>query len=275
MKVNNRIVNKIAREVLSRVNKHHWDENMLLSTDTKFKKLLSFWGPRYARILSLLPDVNERLRLLEIGVGYGALPAMIRQLFPSYEIFGIEQPSRKYLFLREYRQFLEEQNVHLVCSDVTTDGIPFRHRSFDVVTFCDVIEHLPFPPDSALAEIKRVLSPGGYLIISTPNKATLSQRIKFLLGVKINPLPTIGACYDPYRPHIFEYSKHELVNIVSRHKFRIKMVILDKCGTGYNYIPNYTATGVFMNRANAILSGIFSGLRPAIFLVAQKPAQKG
>lgn len=29
-----------------------------------------------------------------------------------------------------------------------------------------------------------------------------------------------------------------------------------------------------MNRANAILSGIFCTARPAIFLVAQKPAQE-
>lgn len=274
MKVNSRLLDEIARDVLSRVSKHRWDDNMLLSTDIKFKKSLSFWGPRYAQILSLLPDVNERLQLLEIGIGYGALAAMIRKLFSYYEIFGIEQTSRKYLLLKEYRQFLEERDIRLICSDVATDGIPFRRCSFDVVTFCDVIEHLSFPLDFALAGIGGALSRGGHLIISTPNETTVPRRIKFLLGIKINPLPIIGACYDPYRPHIFEYSQHELTNIISRHKFRIKMVILDKYGTGYNYIPNYTATGAFMNRANAILSRIFCGLRPAIFLVAQKPAQE-
>ncbi len=268
-------LDSIAREVLSELSRHRWDENMLPSTDIRFKKSLSFWGPRYAQILSLLPYADERLRLLEVGIGYGSLVAMIRRLFPSYNIFALEHPSRRYLSSREYREFLKEQNVRLICSDVVADGIPFECCSFDVVTFCDVIEHLPFPPDFALAEIKRVLSPGGYLIISTPNKATLSRRIKFLLGIEINPLPAVGTCYDPYRPHIFEYTQGELVNLVSRHKLRVKRVILHRCGTGYNYIPNYAAIGTFINRANAILSGIFCGLRPAIFLVAQKPAQKG
>lgn len=78
-----------------------------------------------------------------------------------------------------------------------------------------MIKHLPFPPDFALAEIKRVVSLGGYLIISTLNGATLAQRIKLLLGIEINLLPIVGACYDPYRSHVFEYTECELVNVVS------------------------------------------------------------
>lgn len=274
MKASHQFFDNIAREVLYQLSKYRWDENMLLNTDIKFKKSLSFWGPRYARILSLLPYTEKRLRLLEVGIGYGTLATMIRRSFPHYDIFAIEHPSRKYLSLKEYKQFLKNQKIHFICSDVATDGIPFKRCSFDVVTFCDVIEHLPFPPDFALAEIKRVLNPGGHLIISTPNKATLSRRIKFLLGIEINPLPIIGICYDPYRPHIFEYSQHELVNIISRHKLTIKKVILDRCGTGYDCIPNYTAIGAAINYANAILTRIFYELGPAIFLVAQKPTQE-
>jgi len=275
VKGKNGLYDKIAREVLPRLSEHRWDENMLPSADIEFQKSLSFWGPRYARILSLLPPADERSRILEVGVGYGFLATLIRTLFPRCKIIAVEQPSREYLFLREYREFLESQKVHLICSDVAVDGIPFQRCSFDTVTFCDVIEHLPFPPDFVLSEIRRVLSPGGYLIISTPNKATLSRRIEFLLGLEINPLPTLGACYDPCRPHVFEYTRHELVNIVSRHEFRVKRVILDKCGTGYDCSANYSATGAFMNRVNAVLSGIFCGLRPAIFLIGQKPVQEG
>lgn len=111
-----------------------------------------------------------------MGIGYGFLAAMIRRLSPRYDIFALEHPSRRYLSSREYRQFLKDQKIHLICSNVAADGIPFGRCSFDVVTFCDVIEHLPFPPDFALSEIKRVLNPGGYLIISTLNRATLSRR---------------------------------------------------------------------------------------------------
>lgn len=45
-------LDSIAREALSQLSKHRWDENMLVSTDNRFKKGMSFWSPRYARILS-------------------------------------------------------------------------------------------------------------------------------------------------------------------------------------------------------------------------------
>lgn len=134
-----------------------------------------------------------------------------------------------------------------------------------MVRFCDVIKHLPFPRDFALAEIKRAVSLSRYLIISTLNGGTLSQRIKFLLGIEISLLPIVGACYDPYRSHVFEYTECDLVNVVSRHRFRVKRLSWIDV-RGYDYTANYAATGAFINRANAILSSVFCGLRPAIFL---------
>ncbi|MDD5008358.1 MAG: class I SAM-dependent methyltransferase [Syntrophorhabdaceae bacterium] len=46
--------------------------------------------------------------------------------------------------------------------------IPFPDNSFDAVTLLDVIEHLDHPV-TALKEIKRVLRPGGKLILMFPN----------------------------------------------------------------------------------------------------------
>lgn len=50
------------------------------------------------------------------------------------------------------------------------NGLPFGDGSFDLVTFLAVIEHLEHP-ESALAEIFRVLAPGGTLLITTPSRA--------------------------------------------------------------------------------------------------------
>lgn len=50
-------------------------------------------------------------------------------------------------------------------------SLHFKNGSFDVVTFFDVIEHLPINTEiNALKEINRVLNRKGYLILSTPNK---------------------------------------------------------------------------------------------------------
>jgi SAM-dependent methyltransferase len=55
---------------------------------------------------------------------------------------------------------------HKVCG--TLEGLPFRAGSFDLVTANMVVEHLR-DPLAALAEIRRVLSPGGRFVFHTPN----------------------------------------------------------------------------------------------------------
>lgn len=50
----------------------------------------------------------------------------------------------------------------------SVDAIPFASASFDVVFSTEVIEHTP-DPLASVAEMWRVLRPGGRLVLSTPN----------------------------------------------------------------------------------------------------------
>ena len=47
--------------------------------------------------------------------------------------------------------------------------IPFADGTFDIVVSSEVIEHVP-DPFKALSEVYRVLTPGGILVLTTPNK---------------------------------------------------------------------------------------------------------
>jgi SAM-dependent methyltransferase len=69
--------------------------------------------------------------------------------------------------------------------DVNSEPLPFNDESFDLVYLTEVIEHL-VRPDRALQEVRRVLRPGGQLIVSTPNLACLPNR--FLLALGLQPL---------------------------------------------------------------------------------------
>jgi len=56
--------------------------------------------------------------------------------------------------------------------------LPYPDAAFDLVVLCEVAEHLP-TEILVIAEIGRVLAPGGFLILSTPNVARLHSRFHF------------------------------------------------------------------------------------------------
>jgi SAM-dependent methyltransferase len=87
---------------------------------------------------------------------------------------------------------------------------PFASASFDVVLFCEIIEHLQTDPIKVLLEIKRVLKPSGYLILTTPNVSRLENVCRMLTGANIYD-PYSG--YGPYGRHNREYNKDELARL--------------------------------------------------------------
>jgi 2-polyprenyl-3-methyl-5-hydroxy-6-metoxy-1,4-benzoquinol methylase len=60
-------------------------------------------------------------------------------------------------------------------------GLPYPDGSFNVVIITDVIEHLE-PHSAGIAELARVIKPGGRLILSTVDVMRLDSRLGFLLS---------------------------------------------------------------------------------------------
>jgi 2-polyprenyl-3-methyl-5-hydroxy-6-metoxy-1,4-benzoquinol methylase len=60
-------------------------------------------------------------------------------------------------------------------------GLPFRSESYATVVAAEVIEHV-FDTQRFVDEIARVLEPGGWLAITTPNLVALSGRAQLVLG---------------------------------------------------------------------------------------------
>ena len=102
--------------------------------------------------------------LLDIGCGTAPLLAAASGLFQS--VAGLDVAFR---WLVVARKRLQEKNLDapLICGCV--EAIPFPDRSFDFVTAESTVELLT-DQAKGFSEIYRVLRPGGYLLLSTPNR---------------------------------------------------------------------------------------------------------
>ena len=108
--------------------------------------------------------------------------------------------------------------------NVEDDGFPYDDGEFDLVIFSEIIEHLLNDPCKTIREIKRVLKPGGTVILTTPNVARLENIARLISGSNIYD-PYSG--YGPYGRHNREYNRHELVELL---KFE-----------GYDLVDHFTS----------------------------------
>jgi methionine biosynthesis protein MetW len=81
-------------------------------------------------------------------------------------------------------------------------ALPFDDGSFDVGLMIEVLEHL-FAPHEAVAEMHRVLRPGGVLLVTVPNVSYWRRRLDLALFGRWNPFGDDLSVEQPWRdPHV-------------------------------------------------------------------------
>jgi len=104
----------------------------------------------------------ENKKVLNIGSWTGPYEILIYNLAASITSTDIEQKA-----LDTLKKNLPKVKI----VNAPSHKLPFHNNSFDVVTFFDVIEHIPIGYELAtLQEINRVLISGGYLFLATVSK---------------------------------------------------------------------------------------------------------
>jgi len=129
------------------------------------------------------------------------------------------------------------QDLHSLLFNIEDDEIPYREGEFDVVLFCEIIEHLLMDPVAVLRKIRRVLKPGGTLILTTPNVARLSNILRLANGQNVYD-PYSG--YGPYGRHNREYLMSELHALLAFMGFTIdESFTADSHRDDYQSMPRF------------------------------------
>jgi SAM-dependent methyltransferase len=113
----------------------------------------------------VLPDAAA---LLDVGCNAGELLQYCRGHYPAMRLAGVDLNPQA---LAKARAVLPEADLH----EASADCLPFADETFDCVTCIEVLEHIPAQQRrDSLAEMRRVLRPGGRLVLRTPHAGTFA-----------------------------------------------------------------------------------------------------
>jgi SAM-dependent methyltransferase len=112
----------------------------------------------HARLLDNLADTGGHV--LDAGCGTGGFLAVLRTRRPDLTCFGIEWDASA------ARRARNKSDARITRG--SANALPFADASFDAAIAADVLCHADVRPRAALAELIRVLRPGGRLIVNLP-----------------------------------------------------------------------------------------------------------
>ena len=118
------------------------------------------YGPIHDAIVELVPD---GARVLDVACGAGVLCRKIAERRPASRVTGVD--FSEYTIARNREA--DAGAVEYVCLDVRSSLRSLR-GGFDVVTMCEILEHLD-EPERVVADAMTLLRRGGRFVVTAPH----------------------------------------------------------------------------------------------------------
>ena len=167
--------------------------------------------------------IERGARLLECGAIPPLLTAALEKL--GFRVQGVDiAPAR-------FGTAIAELGLDVRRCDLEREPLPFEDGAFDGVLFNEIFEHLRVDPIESMRQVRRVLRPGGLLLLSTPNLRSLrGARNLFLhhqaaaasgdVFSQYQKLETLG-----HMGHVREYTAREVADFLARVGFRVEQAL--------------------------------------------------
>lgn len=168
--------------------------------DQQYFEKRDFLSPHLAKTLEYLMEKNNLKSVLDVGCGTGLLVSYLNK--KGYRSIGCDNSESAVSTAKKI-------NKKGTIINASATKLPFGKNSFDLVTAISLVEHLT--KKGALQfidEAKRILAPGGFIFIVTPNYAS---PFRIIQGKKW------FAWQDP--THINFYTPQKLSKIMAKRGF--------------------------------------------------------
>lgn len=163
---------------------------------------------------ALWPVLGPPARVIDVGCATGELLGAIKERGNS-NLAGIEPNPHAASIARE-RHALEVVTG-------TLEGARLASESVDTALLAHTIEHLPSPAQT-LAELSRILRPGGTFVLWLPNANSFAAKVlrRYWIG------------YDAPR-HLFDFSPQTLTRLLDKHRFEVCSVRHERVGLEWSW----------------------------------------
>lgn len=150
-----------------------------------------WWNKGFVELMAKRLRLNKHQSLLDVGCGQCHWSRLLTPFLkkPAY-VAGVDKDVKWASGSPELQRFFEEQGCWFEAKEGDTLALPFPDNSFDMVTCQTVLIHVSNPA-RAIAEMRRVLKPGGTILCAEPN-----NRIQSLIKNSLSEYDTIDNTLD-------------------------------------------------------------------------------